>query len=83
MKIILPYSLLSLALLTAMPVQADDLLEIYRRAQQQDMTMAQAQAGYRASLEKRDQGTGQLLPNLSLMASHYSVTQDIRQPPPV
>ena len=82
MKTILPYSLLSLTLLAAVPTQADDLMETYRRAQQQDMTMAQAQAGYRASLEKRDQGTGQLLPNLSLTASHFAVTQDIRQPPP-
>lgn len=82
MKTILPYSLLSLTLMSAAPVHAEDLMEIYRRAQQNDMTMAQAQAGYRANLEKRDQGTGQLLPNLSLNASRFSVSQDIRQPPP-
>jgi len=85
MKTILPYHLLSLllALLTvAAPVHAEDLMEIYRRAQQQDMTIAQAKAGHRANLEKRDQGTGQLLPNLSLGAAHFSVSQDISQPPP-
>ncbi len=85
MNTTLPFRMLPLSLalwIAAAPAQAEDLMEIYRRAQQQDMTMAQAQAGYRASLEKRDQGTGQLLPNLSLGASHFAVSQDISQPPP-
>lgn len=74
--------LLTLLLSGATASHAEDLLDIYRLTQQNDMTMAQAHAGYRANLEKRDQGTGQLLPNLSFNASHLAVTQDIRQPPP-
>ncbi len=62
--------------------QAENLLEAYRLAQQNDMTLAQAQAGYRANLERRDQGTGQLLPTLSASAAHFAVNQDILQPTP-
>ena len=79
----LPRKLLLTALLSGAPLaQAENLLDVYRLAQQNDMTMAQAQANYQANLEKRAQGTGQLLPTLSLNAAHFSVTQDIRQPPP-
>lgn len=62
--------------------QAENLLEAYRLAQQNDMTLAQAQAGYRANLERRDQGTGQLLPTISATASHFSVNQELIQPTP-
>lgn len=61
---------------------AENLLEAYRLAQQNDMTLAQAQAGYRANLERRDQGTGQLLPSLSATASHFAVNQEVIQPGP-
>lgn len=74
--------LLTLALLTAAPAQAEDLLDIYRLAQQHDLTMAQAQANYRANTEKRSQGTGLLLPTVAFNAAHYAVSQEIEQPAP-
>jgi outer membrane protein len=64
------------------PAQAEDLLEVYRLAQRNDMALAQAQAGYEANLERRTQGTGQLLPTVNFNAAHFAVSQDIRQPPP-
>jgi outer membrane protein len=82
MKPILPAALLALAALAAQPVRAENLLDVYRLAQQNDMVMAQAQANFQAGLERRAQGTGQLLPSLSFSASHFAVDQEIRQPPP-
>jgi outer membrane protein len=74
---------LTLALLGAASfARAENLLDIYRLAQQNDLTLAQAQANYQAGIEKGSQGTGQLLPTVTFNASRFSVTQDIQQPPP-
>ena len=67
---------------TALPASAEDLLEVYHLAQQNDQTLAQVEASSRAVLEKRDQGTGQLLPTLNFNAAHFNVEQDIQQPSP-
>lgn len=67
---------------TAPRASAENLLDIYRLAQERDPAIAQALAAHRASSEKRTQGTAQLLPTVVINASHYEVNQDIRQPPP-
>jgi outer membrane protein len=68
-------------LLSSAPLaQAENLLDIYRLAQQNDLTLAQAQANYQANLERSTQGTGQLLPTVVLNAAHFSVSQDIQKP---
>jgi len=84
MTLRLPRTLLSVALLVALaPARAEDLLDIYRLALQNDLTLAQARAGHQASLEKAGQNTGQLLPTINFTASRFAVNQDIRQPVPV
>jgi outer membrane protein len=81
----LPGTLWSLAALTvvAFPARAENLLDIYHLAQQHDLALAQAQAGYRANVERATQNTGQVLPSVVFNAAHYAVNQDIRQPTPV
>jgi len=79
----LPRKLLLTALLSGAPVvQAENLLDIYRLAQQNDLTLAQAQANYQANLERGAQGKGQLLPSVVFNAARFSVSQDIQQPAP-
>ena len=69
------------ALLAALtPAQAENLLDVYRLAQQNDLTIAQAQGNLRAGVEKRAQGTAQLLPTLTFSATSYSVGQEVYQP---
>jgi outer membrane protein len=79
----LPRKLLLTVLLSGAPlVQAENLLDIYRLAQQNDLTLAQAQANYQANLERSTQGKGQLLPSVVFNAARFSVNQDIQQPAP-
>jgi outer membrane protein len=79
----LPRKFLLTVLLSGAPlVQAENLLDIYRLAQQNDLTLAQAQANYQANLERGAQGKGQLLPSVVFNAARYSVNQDIQQPAP-
>ncbi len=74
--------LLTLLLGAAPAAQAENLLDIYRLAQQNDLTLVQAQANYRANVERGTQGKGQLLPTLTFGAARYSVQQDIQLPAP-
>jgi outer membrane protein len=61
---------LSLLILAAFPAaQAENLLDIYGEAQQQDAAFASARAAYRAGQEKLPQGLSQLLPTVSLSAA--------------
>lgn len=53
------------ALLAAAPVQADNLLQIYREAQQNDPALASARALWQATQEKLPQARAGLLPNVS------------------
>ena len=79
----LPRKLLFTLLLGAAPaVQAENLLDVYRLAQRNDLTLAQAQANYEANIERGSQGVGQLLPNVTFNAARFSVSQDIQQPAP-
>jgi outer membrane protein len=78
----LPHTLLLTALLAAPAARAENLLDIYRLAQQNDQVLAQAQANYQANVERGAQGTGQLLPSVVFNAAHFAVGQDFEQPPP-
>jgi outer membrane protein len=77
-----PEGLMRLALLflalASGPVAADDLLGVYRLAQEHDPQWAAARASHQANVEKRDQGTAQLLPSLNLNASALQTNQDVR-----
>ena len=62
--------LLALAVLAvSLPIEAADLLEIYRAAQGQDALFASAQAAQRAGKEKLVQGRASLLPSVNLTAN--------------
>lgn len=74
--------LLTLLLGGASAAQAENLLDIYRLAQQNDLTLVQAQSNYQANLEKSTQGTGQLLPSVVFSAARFSVNQEIQKPAP-
>ncbi len=69
---------LSLLILLApsAPLAAEDLLSIYRLAQDHDPAWAAARAGRDAGREKETQGRSQLLPTLTLGASSYRIGQD-------
>jgi len=74
MKNILPRTVLLIALL-AMPVaRAENLLDIYKLAQENDSTWMAAQANYRANLEKGAQGRSLLLPVVSANANYSKNT---------
>jgi len=79
---VLPQLLLAVLLSGASVAQAENLLDIYHLAQQNDLTLVQAQADYQANLERGAQGAGQLLPSVALSAARFSVNQDIRLPAP-
>jgi outer membrane protein len=53
----------------AAPARAEDLLQIYREAQQNDPTLAAARANWEATQERVPQARAGLLPNVSLSAS--------------
>lgn len=62
-------SLLSLSILFAAPVaNAEDLLDIYKLAQQSDPSLRAAEAGYRAALQARPQAMASLKPQISANA---------------
>ena len=69
--------LLAMLLSGATAAQAENLLDIYHLAQQNDLTLVQAEANYQANLERSAQGTGQLLPSA---ASTDTSTACIRSP---
>ncbi len=74
MNNILPRTVLLIALL-AMPVaRAENLLDIYKLAQENDATWTAAQAIYRANLEKGTQGRSLLLPVVSVNANYSKNT---------
>ena len=58
-----------LAAVSAAPVLAADLVEVYNAAQLQDATFAAAQSAQLAGKEKLTQGRSGLLPNLNLSAN--------------
>jgi outer membrane protein len=66
----LPRFALLAILITAPVVRAENLLDIYKLAQENDATWTAAQANYRANLEKGTQGRSLLLPSVSFNANY-------------
>jgi outer membrane protein len=64
-------------LLIAMPAGAEDLLEVYRQAQQNDPVFGAARAAHQANIEKAPQGRALLLPSVTLNASTTQTDQDV------
>jgi outer membrane protein len=62
-------ALLGVALLAAPLACAEDLLQIYREARQNDPTLAAAQANWVALQERLPQARALLLPNVNLTAA--------------
>ncbi|HJU22613.1 MAG TPA: TolC family outer membrane protein [Casimicrobiaceae bacterium] len=60
---------LVVALGACSPARAEDLMDIYRQAQQSDPTVAAARANWQATQERVPQARAGLLPNVSLAAS--------------
>ncbi|MFA5370502.1 MAG: TolC family outer membrane protein [Sideroxydans sp.] len=69
MKYIRTTPILLLAASLAAPVQAADLIDIYRAAQSQDAVFAAARAAHLAGQEKLTQGRALLLPSVNLNAN--------------
>ncbi len=70
MKKFLPRTVLLVALLAIPVAHAENLLDIYRLAQENDTAWTAAQANYRANLEKGPQGRSLLLPVVSVNANY-------------
>jgi outer membrane protein len=70
MKNILPRIVLLIALLALPVARAENLLDIYRLAQENDTGWTAAQANYRANLEKGAQSRSLLLPVVSFNANY-------------
>lgn len=69
--------LLAAVLLAAIPASAEDLLDVYRLAQQNDPVFGAARAGYQANVEKAPQGRALLFPSVNLNASSTQTEQDV------
>jgi outer membrane protein len=61
--------LTGIAMLTALPAGAEDLVQIYRAAQQNDPTIAAARSQWQATQERIPQARSTLLPNVSATAA--------------
>ncbi|SEQ27327.1 outer membrane protein [Ectothiorhodospira magna] len=68
-KTLLAAAFVGLTLATA-PVQATDLMEIYRTALERDAQLRAAEAQFRATLEQRPQARSLLLPQIEGSAGH-------------
>lgn len=64
--------------LFAPAAQAENLMAIYRQAQDRDATIAAAKAAYQAGQEKLPQGRAQLLPSINLSAGTTWNEMDIQ-----
>lgn len=73
-------ALLILLAALAAPVNAEDLLEVYRLAQQNDPRFAAARAARDATREKEPQGRAGLLPSINLSAGRSETDQDVTTP---
>lgn len=70
----------SALLLPLQALQAEDLMTVYRIAQQTDPQMAAASAAYSAAMEAKPQSRAGLLPTVTASANWDSVQQDIKAP---
>jgi outer membrane protein len=78
-------SFASAALLAVPPVAAEDLLQIYREAQQNDPALAAARATWVATQERMPQARAALLPNVSAAgaANVNNLNETLHTDPPV
>jgi len=64
------------SLLMTLPVQAENLLEIYKTAVENDPAYLAAYSEYQAILESKNQRVAPLLPNLNLTGRYNDISQD-------
>jgi len=64
------------SLLMTLPVQAENLLEVYKTAVENDPAYLAAYSEYQAILESKNQRVAPLLPNLSLTGQYNDISQD-------
>jgi len=64
------------SLLLSLPLQAENLLDVYKTALENDPTYLAAYSEYRAVLESKNQRVAPLLPNLNLSAEYTDISQD-------
>lgn len=69
-----------LALCWAAPAHAENLVDVYRHAQQHDAVWATAEANYRALIEQLPQARAGLLPNAGLTANVTENRQQTKSP---
>jgi outer membrane protein len=63
-------------LLLNLPAHAENLLEVYKTAVDNDPTYLAAYADYQAILESKNQSVASLLPNLNLSGQYNDISQD-------
>ena len=64
------------SLLLSLPIQAENLLDVYKTALENDPTYLAAYSEYRAVLESKNQRVAPLLPNLNLSGQYEDVSQE-------
>ena len=64
------------SLLLSLPVHAENLLEIYKTALENDPTYLAAYSEYQAILESKNQRVAPLLPSLNLSGEYNDISQD-------
>lgn len=64
------------SLLLSLPIQAENLLEVYKTALENDPTYLAAYSEYQAVLESKNQRVAPLLPNLNLSGQYEDVSQE-------
>jgi outer membrane protein len=66
----------AISLLLNLPVQAENLLEVYKTAADNDPAYLAAYADYQAVRESKQQSVAPLLPNLNLSADYNDISQE-------
>jgi outer membrane protein len=66
----------AISLSLSLPAQAENLLEVYKTAVENDPTYLAAYADYQAVRENKNQSVSPLLPNLNLAADIQDINQD-------
>jgi outer membrane protein len=64
------------SLLLSLPIQAENLLDVYKTALENDPTYLAAYSEYQAVLESKNQRVAPLLPNLNLSGQYEDVSQE-------
>jgi outer membrane protein len=70
----------AISLSLSLPAQAENLLEVYKTAVDNDPTYLAAYADYQAVRENKNQSVSPLLPNLNLTADYQDISQEYTSP---